>query len=191
MQFRLAALSFCLCAISAAQPPVAKRFLETFGQLRMAEALPAAHRPQVKGQFTDAEINQYMQYALAATPRPGLDSINVKMFPQNYVSTYAMLDFDAVERWRPGTIPTLLRPVLSGKKSVWVDVRFKADNGFVTFSVEKARYNDIWLPAYFVEKMIGIVAARQPEHYDTSKPVPIPFSLRRLWTSDHLVGFEN
>ena len=35
-------------------------------------------------------------------------------------------------------------------------------------SVEKARYDDMALPAFFVERMIQIVAARQPEKYDTS-----------------------
>ena len=39
--------------------------------------------------------------------------------------------------------------------------------------------------------MIEVVAARQPEHYDTSKPVPLPFGLRKVWTGDKVVMGEN
>ena len=102
-----------------------------------------------------------------------------------------MVDFDAVEKWKPGTIPRVLRPILSGKKSVWVDYRFQAANSTVTFSVEKAYYGSVRLPAFFVQKMIQIVAARQPEKYDTSKPLPLPFGLVRVWTEEQVAMGEN
>jgi hypothetical protein len=123
-----------------------------------------------------------MRYSLHATPRPGLDSVTVKIFPQNYVSTFTVVDFDAIERWKPGTIPVVLRPV---------DYRFSAANSKVTFSVEKAYYDSIRLPAFFVGKMIEIVAARQPEHYDTTKPLPLPFGLRNLWTENQTIKGNN
>ena len=61
----------------------------------------------------------------------------------------------------------------------------------MTFSVEKAYYGSLPLPAFFVQKMIQVVAARQPEKYDTSKPMRIPFGLRRVWTQDQAVMGEN
>jgi hypothetical protein len=39
--------------------------------------------------------------------------------------------------------------------------------------------------------MIQIVAARQPEHYDSSKPLPLPFSLRNVWTENRIVKGNN
>jgi hypothetical protein len=172
-----------------AAPPAAAKFLGLFDQLRAAEAHKGAQH--VFFQFSDAEINDYMRYSLAATPRPGLKSITVKVFPHNYVSTFTVVDFDAVERWKPGTVPMLLKPVLNGQKSIWVDYRFQSDRSLISFSVEKAYYGSIRLPAFFVEKMIGIVAARQPEKYDTSKPLTIPFGLRHIWTNAHVMAGEN
>jgi len=173
-------------------PPVAAKFLGLFDRLRAAEAGRAHGTPQhVAFQFSDGEINEYMKYALRTAPRPGLESVSVKIFPQNYVSTLSVVDFDAVERWKPGTIPGVLRPVLNGKKTIWVDYRFQADNAKITFSVEKAYYQAVRLPAFLVEKMIGIVAARQPEKYDTTKPLPLPFGLRRVWTAGHTISGEN
>jgi hypothetical protein len=173
-------------------PPAAAKFLQLFQDLREADAqkIPAA-RHHVSFQIYANEINEYMRYALRVNPRPGIDSMQVKIFAHNYVSTFTVIDFDAVERWKAGTIPALLRPILRGKKSVWIDYRFQAANSMVSFSVEKAYYNDIRLPAFLVQEMIRIIAARQPEKYDTSKPLPLPFGLRRVSTADQVVMGEN
>ena len=125
-------------------------------------------------------------------PRPGIESVTVRAFPYNYVSTFTVVDFDAVERWKPGTVPSVLRPVLKGKKSIWVDYRFQAAHTQVTFSVEKAYYQDVRLPAFFVQKIIQMVAGRQPEKYDTTRPLLLPFGLRRVWTTaNHQISGEN
>jgi hypothetical protein len=173
------------------KPAAATKILDLFQRLQAAQQKHGQGAEKVSFQLTEQEINEYMVYSLHAVPRPGLDSVTVKFFDKNYVTTFTMIDFDAVERWKPGTIPTLLKPVLNGRKSVWVDVRFQADAGKTTFSIEKAYFNNIRLPAFVVEKVIGVVAARQPEHYDTSKPVPLPFGLRTAWTKGHLVAGEN
>jgi len=173
-------------------PPVAAKCLGLFQELRDAEAQKGAGKARhVSFRLSSNEINDYMRWALANSPRPGLNSVTVKVFPYDYVSTFAIVDFDAVEKWKPGTIPMLLRPMLSGKRTIWVDYRFRADNGRMTFSVEKAYYGSVRLPAFFVQEMIKIMAARQPEHYDTSRPLPIPFGLRKVWTEGQAVAGEN
>lgn len=191
-------LLFLLCsgllplpAGTPAIPPAAERFLGMFAQLREAEAQPPAARRNLTVALQEGEINEYMRYALRTTPRPGIESVTVKIFPKNYVSTFTVVDFDAIERWKPGTIPTLLRPALRGKQSVWVDYRFATANAALTFSVEKAYYGSLRLPAFVVEKMIAIVAARQPERYDTTKPLPLPFHLQRVWTEGQTLRANN
>jgi hypothetical protein len=180
-----------LPAANPAIPPVAQKFLTMFHTLRVAQALPAATRPRLSFALSDGEINDYLRYSLRAIPRPGLDSVTIKIFPHNYVSTYTIIDFDAVERWRPGTIPFLLRVFLQGKQTIWVDYRFGAANSRISFEVEKAYYDQIRLPAFLVQKVIEILAARQPEHYDTSRPLPLPFGLRDVWTEDKIVKGNN
>ena len=181
-----------LSAASASAPPVARKFLSLFDELRQAQTQPAASRRRVSFAVTDREIDDYMLYALQTAPRPGIDSVTVKIFPHNYVSTFTVVDFGAVERWKPGTIPSMLRPVLRGKQSIWVDYQFApAADSSITFSVEKAYYGSIRLPAFFVERVIAVVAARQPEHYDTNKPLALPFGLRDVWTEDHVIKGRN
>jgi hypothetical protein len=182
-----------LAAATAGTSQAVPKVLDLFQRLQTAQQQKAQGKPasHVEFRLTEAEVNEYAEHALRTTPRPGLQSVTVKLFPNNYYSTYTVIDFDAVEKWKPGTIPVLLKPVLSGKKSIWVDYRVQAQNGLATFSVEKAYFGSIRLPAFFVQKMIQVVAARQPEHYDTSKPVPLPFGLRKIWTGNKDVSGEN
>src|SRR5579864_384512 len=124
------------------------RVQDLFQKLRTAEAQKAARKKvdHVTFRLTEAEVNEYAEHALRTTPRPGLQSLTIKLFPNNYYSTYTVIDFDAVEKWKPGTIPTLLKPVLSGKRSIWVDYRVVAQNGVATVSVEKAYFGSLRLP---------------------------------------------
>lgn len=175
-----------------ATPAVAIRFLSLFDRLRDAAMHPVGViPPHVAFQFSDTEMNDYLRYALRTAPRPGVEAVTVKIFPYNYISTFVVVDFDVLEQWKPGTIPPLLRPVLNGKKSVWVDYRFQTSSSRLTFSVEKAYYRNVRLPAFIVERMIHIVAARQPEKYDTGKPLPLPFGLTQIRTIDHILMGEN
>src|SRR3954470_1784221 len=101
----LVCLSFLsLTAAGPAPPPVVTKFLAMFDRLRAAEAQPANARAHVEVAMPESEINEYMQYSLRATPRPGVESVNIKVFPKNYLSTFTVVDFDAIERWKPGTI---------------------------------------------------------------------------------------
>ena len=145
----LALLSGCrLPAADASIPPVAQKFLAMFQDFRDARAQRASHPRYVAFALSDGEINDYMRYALRTTPRPGLDSVTIKIFPQNYVSTFTVVDFDAIERWKPDTIPALLRPILRGKQSIWVDYRFAAANSKITFSVERRTTTSFGCPPY-------------------------------------------
>lgn len=170
-----------------AQPASVTKILRLFNELNQAQAT----RRKTRFQLTEAEVNEYLQHARMVNPRPGLERLTVRFFPGNYVSTLTVIDFDLVEQARPGTVPALLRPVLSGKREVWIDLRLNAANGFGTFSVEKAYFQSIRLPAFVVEKLINVVGARQPEKFDTSKPVPLPYGLRSVVTGDKTLAGEN
>ena len=164
----------------------------------VVDRLEAAQSQQARGkasrvtfQFSESEINEYLRYSLKEQPRPGIESIRLKFFPRNYVSSFTLIDLDEIERWRPGTIPTLMRTVLRGRKTLWVDLRFNASAGATTFQVEKAYFDKVRMPALMVEKLIETIAERQPEKYDTTKPLPLPLGIQRLWTDHQTVAGEN
>ncbi|MGA2186423.1 MAG: hypothetical protein ABSH47_25690 [Bryobacteraceae bacterium] len=187
-RFLISIVVLSTVAAAPMQRPAVTKMLNLFQALQTSQY----HNSQrVSFSFTESELNEYLSYSLQTAPRPGIRSVTVKVFAHNYISTFTMVDFDAIERWKPGTVPLLLQPVLNGRKAIWLDVRFQTNNGAATFAVEKAYFQGIRLPAFFVQKMIQIVAARQPEKYDTSRPLPLPFGLKQVSTKEHLVAGEN
>ena len=176
-----------------AQSPGVTKVLNLFNSLNQAQGAKSAGQavPKVGFTLTDAEVNEYLRHARVANPRPGLDNMRVQFYPGNYIATLVTIDFDAVEKFRPGTVPSLLRPILSGKRDVQVDLRLQPVNGAATFSVEKASFESVRIPAFVVEQMIAVVAARQKEKFDTTKPVPLPFGLRTISTEQGKVSGMN
>ena len=80
------------------------KVLDLFRKLHTAEQQKAAEKPadHVSFHLTEAEVNEYAEHALRTSPRPGVQSVTIKLFPNNYYSTYTVIDFDAVEKWKPG-----------------------------------------------------------------------------------------
>ena len=148
--------------------------------------------PHVGRRFSDDEVNEYMTYAFDDdTVRPGVKSIHVEFADANCITTTVMVDFDALERWKPGTVPAPLRLVLNGTKSLRVDLQFRqTTDRLIGLSVEKAYYQDVRIPALVVEEMMKILAARQPEHYDINH-LMLPMGLRRMWTNGHTISAMN
>jgi outer membrane protein OmpA-like peptidoglycan-associated protein len=172
-------------AVRAIPAPTANtlQILDLFVRLR---AVP--HQP-VHFHLSDDEINQYLVYALLKTPRPGLDSITVKFFPHNYVSTVTVIDFDEIDSWSPGLVAGLLN--LKGKRALLIDMRFTVRDGQVTFKVEKGFYQDKKLSLYVAEKIVQAVGAQSPEGFTTGEEMPLPFGIRQASTGEGFVEGEN
>jgi hypothetical protein len=194
MRGLILALSFCFPLVppAVAGGPV-ERMLGFFDSLREAGREQEAHRavPHVEARFTDGEVNEYLAYALRTVPRPGVKAIRIECADGNYIATTVVADLDALERWRPGTISFVLRWALSGIKTLRVDLRFRQTTDWlVGLSVEKAYYQDLRIPAWLVQEMMRILAAHQPEHYDTDR-LMLPMGLRRVWTAGRTISAMN
>ena len=159
--------------------------------LNLMDDLRATPRKPVDFRLTQEEVNDYLVYSLQKTPRPGVESIFVKFYPHNYLSNFLVIDFDAVERSRPGTIPLVLRPLLKGKKEILFDIRFKVQDALATFDIEKAYYGSVHLPNVFAETLLETIASLQAEQYDLSHPVPLPFGLKQISTDSGVVTGKN
>jgi hypothetical protein len=194
MRTLILALAFTFSSVPpAAAGGAVEKMLDLFDRLHQAEAAQAMHHPmpRVESRFADGEVNEYLAYTLKTTPRPGVKAIHVEFADGNYIATTVVADLDALERWKPGTIPGSLRWMLSGTKSLRVDLRFRQNTDkLVGLSVEKAYYQDTRIPALVAEEMMKIVAARQPEHYDINHLL-LPMGLRRLWTTGHMISGIN
>lgn len=160
--------------------PETRKVIEIFKQLRSGSDPERV----VSFRLTEKEINSYLSYRLAHAPRPGVRASSVRILPANYFSTRTVIDFDAIEKWKPGAIPLLLRPILAGSRNISLDFRLNPKNGQAALVIEKAAFESLPIPAFLAQEIVALIAARQAERYDTSQPLPLPFGLKTVWTAE-------
>jgi hypothetical protein len=70
--------------------------------------------------------------------------------------------------------------------------QFESENGTLSFTVKEGRPEDggAPLPASFIKGILQALGQRQPEAWDTSKPIPLPFGIKRVWIDRHALCGE-
>jgi outer membrane protein OmpA-like peptidoglycan-associated protein len=164
---------------------------EVLKMLELFRALRSVPQEPVSFHLTEDEINAYLEYALSSTPRPGIESIKIKIFKNNYISTLVQMDLDALAKSKGGTMLAPFHPFMNGQKELWLDFRFAVADAKVTFTIEKAYYQKTAVPLALVKEIIRLAAILQPEHYQTNSPIPLPFQLRQIRTEDRILTGEN
>ncbi len=136
-------------------------------------------------------VNDYLVYSLHNRPRPAVSSATVALAAGNNVTVTVELDFDAIQQWVPELLPEALRPLFTGKRLVKVNAHFESSNGNVSFAVKDVTGpNGKPLDTKIMNALLQSLGAKQPEGYDTTKPLPLPFGLKRVWTDKQSVFGE-
>ncbi|MBZ5623062.1 MAG: hypothetical protein LAQ69_30695 [Acidobacteriia bacterium] len=138
-------------------------------------------------ELPESTVNAYLAYSLSLRPRPGIRSVKVALFPKNQVSIDVEIDFDAIQQWNSWMVPDALRAVLSGPKQIRLNAEFEADNGLLTVTWKDAR-SPTGILNNVLAGLLQSIGSHQPESYDTTKPLPLPFGLKRIWTEKQLIG---
>jgi hypothetical protein len=140
-------------------------------------------------QFTETEIDEYLAYSLRVKPRPGVSRLAVRFLPDNEISVLALIDFAGVRKWNEWLIPETLRSALNAPRPVQVDLKFQASGGFGTFTLKNVSGpGDTIIPKTAMEWIIQAIAVHQPEWYDTTRSIPLPFRLQRIWTANQSIS---
>jgi hypothetical protein len=180
--------------------PAAATGEATQGVAQIQDLLESLARYDKNGRASDQKVgfeipekavNEYLAYILRRNPRPGVASASVTLGARNDVMAVVEMDFDAVQQWSPEIFPEPLRPVLRGRRAVRLNAQFEARNGEVTFTVKEARLADgTSLASPVTASLLQALGQHQPEAYDTTKPIRLPFGLKRLWIDKHAVCGE-
>ena len=143
---------------------------------------------QISFEIPEGEINEYLAYSLLVVRRPGIERVSVELLPHNEIRAMAVIDFDAIGRWNPGTVPLRLQPALSGKREISLDAQFEAHDGILNFTLKAAQDREHKpIPKSVAESILRSLGAQQPEQYDTSEPIRLPFGLQRVWTESQML----
>ncbi len=181
---------------ASSKPPetaAARLPVQSEGEMRVQNTLAALQKfdrtgrnrrqGQVYFELPESDINDYLAYSLHTVPRPGVTSVTVKLQPQNHVSVRAVLNFERIAAWAP-LIPSLLQ--LNGDQVIDMDLSFSVQDGAVTLQLADGPESSAMFRRA-VQTLLHVVALHQPERYDTSKPIPLPYGLQRLSTTQGMV----
>ncbi|HEY2933703.1 MAG TPA: hypothetical protein VGK99_18355 [Acidobacteriota bacterium] len=128
----------------------------------------------------EGDINAYVQQAVKAKSRFGVNSVYIKFIGPNYLGATTRIDFNKVKVEDQSLAVRMVRSVLSGEKQIYVEGFVNTNNGKGLFRLEKAYFGNLRLPVYFIEKVINYLGSRQNPPIDTSKPVPLPYGLKKI-----------
>jgi hypothetical protein len=140
--------------------------------------------PEKVVRLSETELNAYMQHAVTRKTRYGIQSVYIKLMGGNRLGTTTTIDFDKVKVEDENLAVRMVRSLLSGEKQIYVEGVVTSDKGMGQFSLEKAYFGNVRLPVYFIEKVINFLGHRQIPPVDTSKPVPLPYGLKKLEVDD-------
>jgi hypothetical protein len=164
----------------------------TQGAMQVADLLASLTRFDHDGRLAaqkmgfevpERAVNEYLAYSLRNRPRPGLSSVTVTLLPKNDISVVIEIDFSSVKQWAPELLPEPLRPLLNGRQTLQMNAHFESKNGTFTLTLKDVRGPDAKpLANKVMNDLLQSLGSHQPESYDPSKPIPLPFGLKRVWT---------
>ena len=166
---------------------------ETAGVRHVLAVLKSLQSPdrasrRVTFKISESEINEYLAYSLRVTPRPGIRKLSVRLNPDNAFSVRTVMDFTAIQKWHPWILPDALKAMASSEPVVEMDMKFEAHDGYGTFKLKSVGGLGGALLADAALWVIQANGLHQPEYYDTTRPIPLPFGLRRIWTGQESVS---
>jgi hypothetical protein len=142
-------------------------------------------------ELPERAVNDYVAYVLRTRPRPGLKGLRVTLQAHNQIVFEPEVDFATIAPWFSGAVPDALKAFLGGGQSVRLTVDFESRDGAVTL-----KWKDAVLPgskaisASVFAAFLQTLGSRQPEAFDITKPIPLPFGLKRIWTEKQTLGGE-
>ena len=142
-------------------------------------------------ELPETAINDYLAFSLHVKPRPGIEGARVSLLPKNRVALEVDIDFASIVQWNSWTPPDFLRSLLSGRQTVRLNAEFAVNNGRAIINWKDAQGPGGSAILHNVAVgLLQAIGSHQPESYDTTQPIPLPFGLKRIWTEKQLIGGE-
>jgi hypothetical protein len=184
---RLVTLVLASCLGVHSAPPgtsqddsVIRSVLGILGSLQSYDRAGRPASQRISFELPEPIINSYLSYSLKVNPRPGLQALKVHFPANNLIAVDATLNLDRLLASDSVSVPETSRPQLKGNRTVRAEFRIRVDAGRLTFEFQSLSTEAGGLPPTLLKELIRVGAAMQPEHLDTTAPIPLPFGLKRL-----------
>ncbi|MDR0843059.1 MAG: hypothetical protein LBP68_06545 [Acidobacteriota bacterium] len=148
------------------------------GRVKAFASVKEAVRSQVI-YFTEDEINSWLALRFKSRAHPSLKDLTVSLEDGQALVT-AGIDFDRLRDDSETFLPKLIALMFSGVHTITAHGKIISGKGQGMFEVDKARFDDIAIPAYLMNGILSAVGLRQNPPVDPSNLSPLPFSLEHI-----------
>jgi hypothetical protein len=146
------------------------------------KAKPPETRNSPKGstiQITEDELNAYLEQEYRKKAHSGMKSASVKLFDGDRVAADSMVDVDEIKSDNSMGLK-MLTWLMSGNQMLHAEARLIFKDNTVAYELERAQLNGVTLPNVLVEKLIEVLARRQSQKIDVTRPIPLSDSIRHV-----------
>ena len=139
---------------------------------------PSTGRSSATIQFSEEEVNSYLDYELAPRYPAGVSKVSVRLLPGRLLGT-AEVDFDKAKAARraPGGMMNYL---FWGVHTLSVEGGFSAVNGVGQFDLESVSLDGVALPRTLVDFLMEAYLKPRFPGLDIDSPFPLPQSIDRV-----------
>jgi hypothetical protein len=130
-------------------------------------------------QINEDELNAYLEQEYLKKPHSGMKSASVKLFDGDRVAADSMIDVDEIQSDNSMGLK-LLTWLMSGNQLLHAEARLMFKDNTVAYELERAQLNGVTLPNVLVEKLIEVLARRQSQKIDVTKPIPLSASIKHV-----------
>lgn len=130
-------------------------------------------------QISEDELNAYLDEEYRSKSHIGMKSAVVKLFDASRVAADSVIDVDEIKS--EGSVGLKMISLLfSGDQTLHAEAKMIFTGNTITYQLERAQLNGVTLPNPLVEKLIEILARKQSQKIDVTKPIPLSDTIKHV-----------
>ncbi len=175
-------LVFCLCAATLLAQDGASKVNEVLVKLKE----PKQGTKLETFVIEENDLNEFAEAAIESKKRLGVQTVEFDLQGAGRFQGTALINMDEVEL--TGFTARAFKAMLSGNQTLKAVGKITTSQGQGTCALESASVNNIPIPAWLANSVIGYLSSRQPPYVDISEPFELPYEVQEISvTRDRIV----
>ena len=134
----------------------------------------------------ETDLNDFAEAAIQSKKRLGVQKVEINLQGSGRFQGTALINMDDVEL--TGFTARAFKSLLSGTQTLIAVGKITTTKGQGICALESARVNNIPIPAWLGNSVIGYLTSRQPPYVDVSEPFELPYEVQEASvTRDRIV----
>ena len=150
-----------------------------FAKKLAAIALPPAGSTAGQAEFTEAEIDAFLQHEISQHYPKGVRRIHFR-FQQNQLSARALVDFDEMQADSAAARKSLVWALLQGEHWVEVSGRLTGENGLGRYDILGIRIDDQEIPRVLIDLLLDHYVLPKYPRAGPNTDFDLPFNIRSV-----------